>query len=709
MKRIPFLLGFIAAITIIAAWCKPSFAVQDEAGSASVNAQGQTEGVNLSGGVQTLTVGAAFPDVYTNNRLVAGVSAIDPTASAISTGTADQDTIVFNTSSTVYGTIGTAGNFFKKVDVNDGYTVTFLGTVYTTATADSINIGSSTVNFNSGTSTNIGAITFTADGTASFAANTQITGAIITDTANTGTLSLGSGSKVTGAVTGIKAINVVGGSNSAGVTGTITGAATQIYSASLLTNELSITGGILTMATNGVINTTLASATVYGHIVVAAGNASNLGTGLAVRVTVPTTADFPVGTKFYIVQSTSGTGALATVTVMDPTNPLYTFEVDATASAGDATITVTGIPLAVPVADPPADPVVPVAVPIAEALAAAPTTTDMSIVRAAINALTTASAVVNAEAQLAPLAPALAAPLVTFQGIRRFQDLWLARLDACNAFTKLWPDKADPNCKGEDNLSSNWWVKGVGYYGLRKDSGAYKGFEDRTLGAMVAFDAPMDTDTRAGLGIGYAQTVIDGKTFDTDMNFGTHRAMAYFGHEPGPWFVNGGLSYGWAEYSSRRHISFPGVERTANAKYEGQDYTAFTSAGHHFLANKFMITPFASLQYTRVNIGEYAETGAGDISLKVNSQGYNFYESGLGVKVARDFKLKNRGEIFVPDLHFKWLHDFSSPTLKQTARFNYTGTSTFVTHGLKISEDTYKRGHRINPPFVRLFLDNMVG
>jgi len=50
----------------------------------------------------------------------------------------------------------------------------------------------------------------------------------------------------------------------------------------------------------------------------------------------------------------------------------------------------------------------------------------------------------------------------------------------------------------------------------------------------------------------------------------------------------------------------------------------------------------------RVDIGGYTETGAGDISLRVQARKYDFVESGLGVKVARYFS--HAGGSFVPEL-----------------------------------------------------------
>ncbi|MBV5335701.1 hypothetical protein JZU48_01415, partial [bacterium] len=69
------------------------------------------------------------------------------------------------------------------------------------------------------------------------------------------------------------------------------------------------------------------------------------------------TALIPVGTLFNIIQTQTGTlqsgtdGSVLTVTVKDPTNPLYTFEPAPLAGtlAGLVTIRTTAIPLLTPV------------------------------------------------------------------------------------------------------------------------------------------------------------------------------------------------------------------------------------------------------------------------------------------------------------------------------------------------------------------------
>ena len=237
-------------------------------------------------------------DIFTNNS--AGGIVTNPLLQAVSTDTSSESNIVFNSSSNVFGAIGVTqpgGPFFLNINGgNNGTVVNFMGNVYSTITT--VN-QTGTLNFNSG-STNISATNFAGDGVISLAPNTTLIGALTTNTANTGTLSLGGGSVLNGAVggaTGLKDINVVGGSNTAGVSATISGAV-DAYSFNLGTNTLNI-GGALTIANlgpAGVINTTLASPTVYGNIRPV--GATNLGPTLGIDVAVPQTAFLPVGDHF---------------------------------------------------------------------------------------------------------------------------------------------------------------------------------------------------------------------------------------------------------------------------------------------------------------------------------------------------------------------------------------------------------------------------
>jgi outer membrane autotransporter protein len=698
-------------VAALAAWCPTSFAQQACVAGCTVitGSPGVTQGVAMTGGgtMNVGVVGGPEVDIFTNNS--SGGNVTNPALFAITTDASNTHTIIFNTTSNVFGAVaGTAGQVFASISGgNNGTALTFFGAVTSTQT---LVTGTGSINFNSG-SANTSAVIFQADGTLSLAPNTSLTGAVTTTAgAQTGTLVLGGGSSLTGAVggaVGLKAINVVGGSATTGVSASITGA-TNAFTFNLGPNTLNNTGAVTfaNAGTGGVINTTLNSTSVFGNIK-APGFQANFGPTTTVNVAVTPGAFIPVGSLFNIVQA-SAQNVSTVVTVSDPSNPLFKFSaVPASGTlAGLLTIQVTAIPLLAPVA-PPAGVALPpasaIAGPVVTALLGTPLTPDLITVLGAISALTTPGAVVNAVAQLAPSSADLAAPLVTFQNTRLFQDLYSSRLDDVLCGEVNQRDRMDGDtstCRGNDP-HSGWWLKGFGQFGGQGTQGAYPGYDSQVFGTMVGLDAPigdapLGQDTRVGLGIGYAHTSIDGRSFSDNTDFNTAQVTGYIGHEQGPWFVQGDVSFGWNDYTGTRNISFPGFFRSAHAAYSGQDYTSFMTTGYHVAAGRFTITPLASLQYTHVSLGNYAETGAGDIDLKVRSQEYDFLESGLGVKVAHPFGFHdgfaNPNGTYVPEVHFKWLHELYNPTLTNVAAFAPAGSPLFAAPGIKTADDTLNLG-----------------
>ncbi len=707
-KQILFAASLLSGVALFAPYALAQRQQAAGGGPTQLDATGVTNGVDMtgSGGTGTLNVGVlggAESDIYTlNNPLVTGQQAVSTDGNA-------QSNIAFISSSTVYGGIGQpAGPIFLNITGgNPGTVVNFLGPVYATTFTD---LGTGTLNFNSGTA-NAGAANFAGDGTISLAPNTSLNGAITSSAADTGTLLLGGGSLVNGAVgggAGLKAINVVGGSNTAGVSATIAGAA-DVYTMSLGTNTLVINGALALggpgAGAGGVVNTTLASNTLYGNARVL--GATSLSPAVTVNVTVPDTAALTVGTQFNIIQTQAGTtqtgtnGAVVTPIVQSPTNPLYTFSAVPLAGTtnGLVAIVVTSVPLLVPITPvvpvTPAAPVVvapaqPVAAPVVPALVALPATPAATTVIAAINALTTPVAVINAVAQFAPSAAMQAEPETAFQETKAFQDLWMARLlPHCANPAKKPTDDTEHTCQGFQ-APAGWWLKGFGFGGQQNAVGSYPGYSNAIYGTMIGYDAPVGPDTRAGFGVGYARSTISANVFAANNNANTYTATAFAGHVIGPWFLDGDLSFGWSQNSETRQIAFSGFQQSPHGAYDGQSYTAFAISGYNFYAGQFTITPLASLQYTYQALGKYTETNGGLISLKVKSQGYTYVESGLGGQIAGSYSYDSG--VLVPELHAKWLHEIANPAARETAAFIPAGSPYFTTPAFRSGADIFNAG-----------------
>lgn len=605
-------------------------------------AEGVANGVDTQG-TGTLTVGAQ--NINVNGDGGGGVT----------TTAANTASIVFNNSSTVTGFVGQVGTTFLDIDAGvNGTIVTFSGPVFSTTFSV---VGTGTVNFNGGFTSNTGStMDFAGDGFINVGAGQTVIAAITNSAgANTGTLTLNANSIVNGAVgaaSGLKQINVVGGN--ASISGQVN---SGIYT--LGTNTLNV-GGAFAIPTAGVLNTTIFSALDYGQVVPV--GAASIGATVQVNVTV--TGLIAVGNNFDIVAATSGTDGSVVNVTSNTAN--YAFSANPTTN-GLVRITVTQIPLIVV----PPDVLPPAIIPAIDLLPP--------------------EEIPGAIAQLAPGTTSLNSPLEGFRAAQRFATGLLAQLDCDEEWSDERRIARREDCRTDD-MRTRLWATAAGFFGDQDNLGTLEGYDFDTYGGVVALDFPLGDRMHTGLAVTYMSTSLDANIYDNQSDIESYLATAFLGYAPGNWFLRGSVTYGIDDYSDTRHILFPGVDLTARADYDGDQFTALGATGYHFYSDDGLtvFTPSARLQYTELHVDGYAETGAGDVSLIVDAQDYEFFQSGLGAKLAHDIILDGT-DVLRPEVHFNWLHSFNDELMQNTATFAGGGAA-FTIDGISSGTDMYEVG-----------------
>lgn len=652
-----------AIAAVVAGWTVPS--VAREAISLLppppnvVGTEGQLNGVDTTSN-GTLSIGNN-QNINTNND-IGGAFTSNANATA---------TLQFSGNSTVTGFTGTTGIKFDHIDAGAAAsTVNFNGDVF----SNTLNVtGTGTVNFNGNV---ISAANFAGDGFINLGANKTEIGALITANTNTGTLTLNNGSILDGAVGGANGIKMINAAGNSSITGAV-----QTLGLNLGANTLSI-GGVLTTNAGGTISTTIASDTVYGHVVVG----SALINAGGITVTPVVTGALTNGTTFTIVDASSGTSA-APVVVNN--GPRYQF-VGLPTVNGDVNIVLVAAPLASFSTTPGALAVAPIL-----DINGAPGS-DLLAIQDAIAVLPNAAAINNALAQLAPGTTNLAAPWVAGQTTRLFEDFSMARMDeiqglccddACSPDAQPKP-AIDQKCRTPNHRGS-WWAKGFVNNGQQDNVHGMNGYDTKAYGLMIAYDMALTDQTRIGFGGGYANTTVDGNNASGRTKIDSYQLTGYFDHAIESAFIQGVVTAGIDKYDGSRSIVFPGINRNASADFDGQQYTALLAVGKHFAIDEVIVTPLASLQVSRISVDGYTEKGAGAANLRVADQDYDFVQSGLGVKAERVIRSGDR--TFSPEVHYKWLHDFKSTTMQQDAAFT-GGGATFSADGIKQDRDLHNVG-----------------
>jgi uncharacterized protein with beta-barrel porin domain len=536
-------------------------------------------------------------------------------------------------------------------------------------------------------------------GTFIIQAGVTFTGAITTTNPGvpTGTLVLNSGSTLNGAVT--NTTNPLLNFNLNG-NATVNGAITS-QNFNLGQNTATVVGA-LNLPSGVVINTRVISNALFGHI---ADTGANSIAGASVQVNVDASGVIALtpGEPLFVVSAQGTTSGLP----VNVTSNSVLWSFIGNNLNGNITITPTFNPAVIP---PVGGGGVGTVFTELLAIAAANPGSDIAAVVAAISALSSVCAIQDALLQLDPNVEG-ALPQVSFQANKQFTNMFSKHMGygRCVYATECDEDcvidvprteeqLADCELKKEEgcfsamnckNVENRYevWGDGFGHFGHGDSQGDFTSYNSKIYGGMLGFQAPLNQVMSLGLGGGYAHSNID-RRHGGDSTIHTYDGTLYASYDPTHWYVDTALSFDWHRYHDKRRIEFPGIDRTAKARYNGQEYSGVLATGYRFYTkNCATITPLASLQYSYLHVSNYHEHGAGDLNLHVESQQYHFLESSLGLKLARPVQTKKGA--FVPEVHALWLHDFFKERMDLDTTFSGVAeqAGSFETKGPRLDRD----------------------
>ncbi|MGE3534955.1 MAG: autotransporter domain-containing protein [Parachlamydiales bacterium] len=280
--------------------------------------------------------------------------------------------------------------------------------------------------------------------------------------------------------------------------------------------------------------------------------------------------------------------------------------------------------------------------------------------------------------QLYPAPALVGVARESFNTTKQFQRIYLEHLQrdrSLCARQKLCGSKDEcvDQCKG-----LKVWTDGFKYYGKRDNQRSGKGYQANTSGATIGVEQPINEWYRCGGGLGYAYSSIrkarlNEETRPNHTHVHQYEGTFYSTFDKAHWFTDIGLSFAWNHYEGKRHINFHSINRTARSEYNGTEYSGFIDTGYQYCANRFEITPIASLIYSYLHINSHKESGAKTLNLRFTGQNYQFLESSLGLKTAYDYETS--WGFFIPEIRAMWLYDFFRESVNVKASYSKLGAA----------------------------------
>lgn len=237
---------------------------------------------------------------------------------------------------------------------------------------------------------------------------------------------------------------------------------------------------------------------------------------------------------------------------------------------------------------------------------------------------------------------------------------------------------------GEQFKEAGVWIQGLYSDAEQHRRDGVAGYNAYSHGIAIGTDGKVTDQLTLGLAYSFLDTAVNGTTGNkTDVK--GHSFTLYGGVESGAYFVDGNLTYGINDNSGKRQIA----TSTAKSDYDSKLLGLNLVGGYTYrISSNLLVEPRLASRYSQVRIDGYQEKGSA-AALNVESQRYELFDLGAGVRVAGSYSLA-QGRI-EPQAKLMAYHDFAADQASSTSTFVLGGTP-FVTAGAKPARNSYEVG-----------------
>ncbi len=199
------------------------------------------------------------------------------------------------------------------------------------------------------------------------------------------------------------------------------------------------------------------------------------------------------------------------------------------------------------------------------------------------------------------------------------------------------------------------FATGQGSFGSQDATSRELGFDFHTAGITLGADYRLTDRFIFGAAFGYLRTksAFDASVGDSTINGYSLSAYTNY-YIVDRLYVDGIVTLGLNTYDTERNIF--GTSATANGSAEGTQLAVSTSTGYNFNVRGLTFGPTFSVNYVRVHINSYSETGANPFNLHIDGQTIESVTTTLGGQAT--YAISMSWGVLSPLLSFEWEHEY---------------------------------------------------
>lgn len=229
-------------------------------------------------------------------------------------------------------------------------------------------------------------------------------------------------------------------------------------------------------------------------------------------------------------------------------------------------------------------------------------------------------------------------------------------------------------------LERNWnlWAQGLGNWSEQDSEDNFLGHSQDLAGIITGADRMFSDWLRVGLDFGYSDSKLkwDWTGYNGDLQ-GVHLG-AYASADLNGFFLDASSGYASFSNTATRDIRFDGFSARAGNDFDSSALQGRFTGGYDFKLNNWLLSPLASLGYTRLEQDDFTERGADFLNLHIEESTTDSMTSAIGVRFSG--RVKSDQWQFLPRAELSWLHQFEDDGASITANFiNYEASSFRVT------------------------------